>query len=153
MISRVIRRAQSSAIRVADGINSVPSDRFPIHQVSKEAVKGKLALHGQFIRDCLPKYIQDAQVTFQNELEIMVAPQGIKPVIQFLKENALCRYNNLNDITAVDVPTRINRFEVVYNLLSIKYNARIRVKTYCDELTALDSIFGAGKGSFRVGTF
>lgn len=44
------------------------------------------------------------------------------------------------DITAVDYPTRDQRFEVVYNLLSVRHNSRIRVKTYCDEATPVPSI-------------
>lgn len=44
------------------------------------------------------------------------------------------------DITAVDFPTRDQRFEVVYNLLSVRHNARIRVKTYADEATPVPSI-------------
>lgn len=44
------------------------------------------------------------------------------------------------DITAVDYPTRSNRFEVVYNLLSVRHNSRIRVKTYADEATPVPSI-------------
>ena len=32
------------------------------------------------------------------------------------------------------------RFEVVYNLLSVKYNSRIRVKVAVDELTPIDSV-------------
>lgn len=39
----------------------------------------------------------------------------------------------------MDVPSRPNRFEVIYNLLSLRYNSRIRVKTYTDELTPIDS--------------
>ena len=31
------------------------------------------------------------------------------------------------------------RFEIVYNLLSHRFNSRIRVKTYTDELTPIDS--------------
>lgn len=31
-------------------------------------------------------------------------------------------------------------FQLVYNLLSLRYNSRIRVKTYTDELTPVDSI-------------
>ena len=31
-------------------------------------------------------------------------------------------------------------FQIVYNLLSLRYNSRIRVKTYTDELTPIDSI-------------
>lgn len=44
------------------------------------------------------------------------------------------------DITAVDYPTRNMRFEIVYNMLSIRHNSRIRVKTYADEATAVPSI-------------
>jgi NADH dehydrogenase (ubiquinone) Fe-S protein 3 len=39
----------------------------------------------------------------------------------------------------MDVPSRPHRFEVIYNLLSLRYNSRIRVKTYTDELTPIDS--------------
>ena len=46
---------------------------------------------------------------------------------------------SLIDIAGVDVPTRKYRFEIVYNLLSLRYNSRIRVKTYTDELTPIDS--------------
>ena len=142
MLSRVARmavRAQSSAIDIAAGVGA-SSERMPIKTISKQAKTGKLAANGQWIKSCLPKYVQDVQITFNNELELMVAPQGIVPVMRFLKENNFCLYNNLSDITAVDVPTRQHRFEIVYNLLSIQYNARIRVKTYTDELTAIDSI-------------
>merc|ERR1712088_631163 len=90
--------------------------------------------------DALPKYVQDAQVTFGNELEIMICPTGVRPVMQFLKQNGLCQYNSISDLTALDVPTRVHRFEVVYNLLSVEYASRIRVKTYCDELSPIDSV-------------
>lgn len=32
------------------------------------------------------------------------------------------------------------RFEIVYNLLSLRYNSRVRVKTYTDELTPIESV-------------
>jgi NADH/F420H2 dehydrogenase subunit C len=40
----------------------------------------------------------------------------------------------------VDFPTRDKRFEVVYNLLSVRHNSRIRVKTYADEASPVPSI-------------
>jgi len=46
----------------------------------------------------------------------------------------------LIDICGVDYPEKEARFEVVYNLLSIKYNSRIRVKVVVDELTPIDSV-------------
>ncbi len=44
------------------------------------------------------------------------------------------------DIAGVDYPTRENRFEVVYNLLSVRYNNRIRVKTYASEVNPVPSV-------------
>ena len=51
------------------------------------------------------------------------------------------------DITAVDYPTKDQRFEVVYNLLSVRHNSRIRVKTYADEATPVPSITGLYDGA------
>lgn len=44
------------------------------------------------------------------------------------------------DVTGVDYPSRHKRFEIVYNLLSLKYAARIRVKTYAGEVDAVPSV-------------
>ncbi|KAJ0066658.1 hypothetical protein NL108_016764, partial [Boleophthalmus pectinirostris] len=78
-------------------------------------------------------------VTCFNELELMIHPDGVIPVLTFLRDHTNAQYRNMIDLTAVDIPTRANRFEIVYNLLSLRFNSRIRVKTYTDELTALDS--------------
>jgi NADH dehydrogenase (ubiquinone) Fe-S protein 3 len=53
----------------------------------------------------------------------------------------------VSDITAVDYPTRDQRFEVVYNLLSVRHNSRIRVKTYADEASPVPSITGLYDGA------
>merc|ERR1711997_14112 len=123
------------------------TERIPVVTVEKKGVQAKLALHGKYIKDCLPKYVQDVQVTYGNELEVMIHPDGVYPTVQFLKQNSLCMYKNLADLTAIDVPGRIARFEVVYNFLSVDYNARIRLKTYADELTAIESICSLHKGA------
>jgi len=51
------------------------------------------------------------------------------------------------DITAVDYPTKSQRFEIVYNLLSISHNSRIRLKTYADEVTPVPSATGLYRGA------
>ncbi|KAI2662557.1 NADH dehydrogenase [ubiquinone] iron-sulfur protein 3, mitochondrial [Labeo rohita] len=99
----------------------------------------QLSEFGEYIAEILPKYVQQVQVTCFNELEVMIHPEGIIPVLTFLKDHTNAQFNNMIDLTAVDVPTRQNRFEIVYNLLSLRYNSRIRVKTYTDELSPLDS--------------
>ncbi|KAL1116987.1 hypothetical protein AAG570_004315 [Ranatra chinensis] len=88
----------------------------------------------------MPKYVQRAQLTGCDELEILIAPEGVVPVIQFLKDHHNAQFVNLIDIAGMDVPTRKYRFEIIYNLLSLRFNARIRVKTYTDELTPIESI-------------
>nr|YP_003795203.1 NADH dehydrogenase subunit 9 [Proteromonas lacertae]YP_003795241.1 NADH dehydrogenase subunit 9 [Proteromonas lacertae]ADD46341.1 NADH dehydrogenase subunit 9 [Proteromonas lacertae]ADD46379.1 NADH dehydrogenase subunit 9 [Proteromonas lacertae] len=49
--------------------------------------------------------------------------------LNFLNKNTFCLFKVLCDMTAVDWPVRVHRFDVVYNLLSIQYNSRIRIKT------------------------
>ena len=58
----------------------------------------------------------------------------------FLKYHTAAEFTQVSDITAVDYPTKDQRFEIVYNMLSIRHNSRIRVKTYADEATPVPSI-------------
>jgi NADH dehydrogenase (ubiquinone) Fe-S protein 3 len=95
--------------------------------------------YGQYLMSCLPKYIQQFSV-WKDELAIYIAPAGVIPVMTFLKYHTAAEYTQVSDITAVDYPTKDQRFEVVYNLLSIRHNSRIRVKTYADEATPVPSI-------------
>ncbi|XP_023225377.1 NADH dehydrogenase [ubiquinone] iron-sulfur protein 3, mitochondrial-like [Centruroides sculpturatus] len=101
--------------------------------------RDQLSQFGCYVAECLPKYVQKVQLTYWNELEVMIAPEGVIPVLSFLKDHHNAQFENMVDIAGVDVPSRQNRFEIVYNLLSLRYNARIRVKTYADELTPIDS--------------
>jgi NADH/F420H2 dehydrogenase subunit C len=77
---------------------------------------------------------------WKDELTIYIPPSGVIPTFSFLKYHTAAEFTCVADITAVDYPTRDQRFEVVYNLLSVRHNARIRVKTYADEATPVPSI-------------
>ena len=109
-----------------------PADKFQEKAAS-------LHTYGQYLLSCMPKYIQQFSV-WKDELTIYIPPTGVIPVISFLKYHTAAEYTMVADITAVDYPTRSNRFEVVYNLLSVRHNSRIRVKTYADEATPVPSI-------------
>lgn len=102
-------------------------------------VRSQLKDFGQYVAECLPKFVQKIQLTAGDELEVLVVPDGIIPVLQFLKDHHNAQFASLVDIAGMDVPNRPYRFEVIYNLLSIRFNTRIRVKTYTDELTPIDS--------------
>lgn len=99
------------------------------------------------VQECLPKYLQVARLTHQKEVELCIAPGGILPVITFLKKHHRTQFTNIVDIAGMDVPARANRFEIIYNLLSIRHNARIRIKSYTDDLTPIDSIVPVFKGA------
>ncbi|XP_061671708.1 NADH dehydrogenase [ubiquinone] iron-sulfur protein 3, mitochondrial [Syngnathoides biaculeatus] len=106
----------------------------------KDAVAhNQLTAFGEYVAEMMPKYIHQVQVTCYNELEVMIHPDGVIPVLTFLRDHTNAQFRNMIDLTAVDIPTRQNRFEIVYNLLSLRYNSRIRVKTYTGELTPVDS--------------
>jgi len=104
-----------------------------------EVTKNRLLEFGQFVADSLPSYVQFVQVSHGVELEVLICPEGVIPVLTFLRDHTNAQFKQLIDVTAVDWPSRPYRFEVVYNLLSIQFNQRIRVKTYTDEVTPIDS--------------
>lgn len=63
-----------------------------------------------------------------NELTIEAPRDRIVDFLEFLKNDATARQAMLVDITAVDHPEREARFDVVYHLLSMYQNQRLRVK-------------------------
>jgi NADH-quinone oxidoreductase subunit C len=75
-----------------------------------------------------------------GELMLRVKRAEIVRVLKFLRDDANCQFRMLVDLCGVDWPERTERFEVVYNLLSLKQNQRIRVKVSTDEDTAVPSV-------------
>ena len=75
-----------------------------------------------------------------GELTVHVDLGALVGVIEFLKQDADCRFTTLVDITAVDHPEDPERFEVVYHLLSMHKNQRIRVKVRVGEAEMVPSL-------------
>ncbi|KAL4922480.1 BUD22-domain-containing protein [Aspergillus aurantiobrunneus] len=118
-----------------------------INEADKHQGKAEsLHTYGQYIMSCLPKHVQQFSV-WKDELCIYVPPSGVIPTMSFLKYHTSAEFTTISDITAVDYPTRDQRFEVVYNLLSVRYNSRIRVKTYADEASPVPSVTGLFEGA------
>ena len=100
----------------------------------------KFALKVQFINS-LKQQIPIKEISLiNNEISLIVEPNKIKSTLQFLKNNVNCQYKILTSISGSDFPNREARFEVAYDLLSLRYNSRIRVKTQVDEITPLNSV-------------
>jgi len=102
-------------------------------------LQGPLHDFGSYLTACMPKYIQQFSV-YKDELCLYTAPQNIVPLMTFLRDHSNCQFTQISDIAGVDYPSRTKRFEIVYNLLSIVHGARIRVKTYADEVSPVPSI-------------
>jgi NADH-quinone oxidoreductase subunit C len=89
----------------------------------------------------LPAAVSDAAIR-HRELSVRVERAALGDVLRFLRDDPRCRFTVLCDICGVDFPDRPLRFEVVYNLLSMSLNQRIRLKVETDENEPVPSATG-----------
>jgi NADH-quinone oxidoreductase subunit C len=82
--------------------------------------------------------VTSAHVAF-GELTLHAEPHRIVEVLTQLRDNPEYRFNQVIDICGVDYPDREKRFDVVYHLLSLTNNRRVRVKVQTDEDTPVPS--------------
>ena len=75
-----------------------------------------------------------------NELIITAKPKNVYSLLEDLKKKENLNFEMLLDITAVDYPKRVKRFEIVYILLSLKNHLRIRVKIFVNDSEIVPSI-------------
>lgn len=101
----------------------------------------KLAGLGEYVSGRLSGAILSTQVTF-GELTLTVERGAIADVLTFLRDDPRCQFVVLIDIAGVDRPGRLERFDVVYHLLSPRLNQRIRVKIATDETAQVPSVTG-----------
>jgi NADH-quinone oxidoreductase subunit C len=76
------------------------------------------------------------------EITLIVRRDSIVDVLRALRDTPGLEYQQLMEIAGVDYPDRPERFEVVYHLLSLTKNRRIRVKVSTDETTPVPSVTG-----------
>ena len=75
-----------------------------------------------------------------GELTICVVPEHIVQVLKFLRDDARCGFRVLVDVCGADYPGRKNRIDVVYHLLSMTRNVRIRVKAKIPQDGSIPSV-------------
>jgi NADH-quinone oxidoreductase subunit C len=78
----------------------------------------------------------------RGELTLHVHTSAIVRVLIYLRDQPNCQFKMMVDLCGVDYPEREERFEVVYHLLSLKHNQRVRVKVTTDEGTPVPSVTG-----------
>jgi NADH-quinone oxidoreductase subunit C len=94
---------------------------------------------GEHIAASLDQEVTGFTVAF-GELTIHSRVDPIAKVIRFLRDDPSCRFSNLTDICGADYPTRKKRFDVVYHLLSLHQNHRVRVKIQVEEEALVQSM-------------
>jgi NADH-quinone oxidoreductase subunit C len=75
----------------------------------------------------------------QGECSFLVQSNIITNILTILKNHFNYQYKVLTAISGMDCVENAYRFCILYELLSIKYNSRIRIKVLVDELTPVDS--------------
>jgi len=96
---------------------------------------------GEYVQSALPEQLEDVEIEY-DELAIVARPESIVRVLSFLRDDVNCQFKQLMDVCGVDYPGRPQRFDVVYNLLSLTHNRRIRVKIRTDGQAAVPTVTG-----------
>jgi NADH-quinone oxidoreductase subunit C len=73
----------------------------------------------------------------RGQAVVVVPREGLADALRVLRDDPATRFEQLIDVTAVDYLGRTPRFEVVYQLHSLAYRHRLRVKVGVDEADAV----------------
>ena len=90
----------------------------------------------QALAEHISAELSDALIAIElrgDELCARIEREALPRVLKFLRDDLGCAFSVLCDICGVDYPDRPLRFELVYNLLSMRLNQRIRLKLETDE--------------------
>jgi NADH-quinone oxidoreductase subunit C len=80
------------------------------------------------------------QTLVLGELSIVVPAEAVVSVLRTLRDDPQCQFEQLIDICGVDYPEREKRFDVVYHVLSLRKNQRLRIKCEIDDRTPVPSV-------------
>ena len=92
----------------------------------------------EHLRKLLDVDLQDAAVV-QDQIVLRIPAYSIQQVLAALRDDKYAAFNQLSDMTAVDYPERPERFELVYQLLSMRNNMRLRLLAAVGEGQAVPS--------------
>ncbi|MEQ8433330.1 MAG: NADH-quinone oxidoreductase subunit C [Oceanicaulis sp.] len=94
---------------------------------------------GEHITAALDEDVKGFEIAV-GELTVEIHRDRVVKVMRFLRDDPVCRFTTLVDICGVDWPSRSDRFDVVYHLLSMHHNQRVRVILITDEDTPVASV-------------
>lgn len=105
-----------------------PKNKLKSHQIT--FIKG--------LKKILPKILSFSYD--KKTLNLFVDSKDLFFVLTVLNLHSNLQYKILTSITGVDYPDRKKRFELIYELLSVRYNSRVRVTTLTNEIKPIKSI-------------
>lgn len=76
---------------------------------------------------------------YNSEITIIVQSEDILEILLFFKNHFLCQFKILTCISGVDYPKNSHRFVIIYELLTVKYNSRLKIKIFSSELASISS--------------
>lgn len=93
----------------------------------------------QKVREAMPQTVVEA-TSFRDQVTLRVSKENLLEVCFFLRDTPGLDFDFLTDLTAVDYPTRTQRFDVVIHLYSMTQNHRLRVKAAVGEHETIESV-------------
>jgi NADH/F420H2 dehydrogenase subunit C len=106
-----------------------------------------LTLQKKFIKyltNMLPIF---SSIIFKNEITLIISENKIIPFFFFLKNHSNTQFKLLSDLVVVDYPQKTKRFEIIYNILSIRFNVRLKIKVNMNELQSVSSLVSIYKAA------
>ena len=100
-----------------------------------------LATMANYVREILAD-ICETVIATNDEVLVRISSNDIVAVLTKLRDDNHAAFNQLSDLTAVDYPERPARFEMVYQLLSITNNMRLRILAEVAEGQSVPSVTG-----------
>jgi NADH-quinone oxidoreductase subunit C len=89
---------------------------------------------GEYIAAAQPDAVISTTIEL-GQLTVNAKAGDVVKLMTFLRDDSHCQMKVLTDLFGIDWPEREQRFDVVYNLLSMTHNQRVRVKIQTDERT------------------
>ena len=94
----------------------------------------------KYLATVLNSYIYVTRNT-PGELVLFTSASSVKKILSFLKKHTNTQFEILTDLTAIDyIANTKQRFQISYNLISIRYQTRFRVQTSVNNYVSIDSV-------------
>jgi NADH-quinone oxidoreductase subunit C len=94
---------------------------------------------GEIIASKLGAAVSSTEI-IKDELVVHADRAAIVKILTFLRDDVNCQFKLLMELCGVDYPEREDRFDVVYCLLSMTQNHRVRVKVTANESSPVPSV-------------